>query len=333
MRGLMERRLYLISVAMVVAGGLFFACAHLLSRQDSIIFSHEKHAKEEGIGCEECHEEGAQKAIPKEEKCLECHEKAEGKCAQCHKNPKNPQTWQEARLQGLRFSHETHKEVECQKCHKDVLGAKRPSDTETPRMLEVCMSCHRKDFRSIDCKKCHEDMVENPARPTRLFSHDVDFEKRHGLLAKGDERVCAHCHREEFCGMCHSTLDVLPPDIRFGEKVEAGLIHRHDFITRHSIEARQDPNKCMECHRVEQCSSCHQKRKAGGHEPDFMNPSSPNFHGRQARADILACAACHDAGAQSNCVRCHRVGGAGGSPHPAGFKGDKSHGVCRACHQ
>jgi len=333
MRGLLRRKIIAVAGAISIAGGLFFACAHLFTKEDSILFSHQIHVKQESIECAECHSGGAHKEIPKEAKCMECHEKVEGKCGQCHKNPKHPQTWQDTRFPGLRFSHETHEGVGCEKCHADVLRANRPSETETPRMLQVCMSCHRRDFRNIDCKRCHADLSENPLRPTRLFSHDADFEKRHGLLAKGDHRVCAHCHREEFCGTCHSTLDVLPPDIKFGEKVGAGLIHRHDFITRHSIEARQDPNKCMECHRVEECSSCHLKRKVGGHPPDFMNPASPNFHGRAARLDILACAACHDAGSQTNCILCHRVGGAGGNPHPSGFGGDKSHGVCKACHR
>jgi len=51
-----------------------------------------------------------------------------------------------------------------------------------------------------------------------------------------------------------------------------------------------------------------------------------------------SCASCHDQGAQSNCVQCHKVGGIGGDPHPPGFRSRhnlneaRSDGRCVACH-
>ncbi len=330
-------------VGTLVGLGVVFACAGLTRREDRIRFSHETHVQQQGIECLECHADIQEStrvmvsSLPKEAKCLECHDKQEGQCGQCHANPKEPRTWESTRVGGVTFSHVTHIEVvegRCEECHSDVRTARSPGETRTPRMLEVCMNCHRQDFREIRCRSCHEDLIENPVRPVRLFSHDADFRKRHAELAKGDERVCAHCHRQDFCADCHSRLEVLVPDLKWSERVDRDLPHRHDYLTRHPIEAHADPSRCWTCHNPAQCNACHQARKAGGHPPEWMNPASPAFHGLEARRDIVACAACHDQGAASNCVKCHKVGGPGGNPHPPGWgwRLDRASPMCRTCH-
>jgi hypothetical protein len=74
------------------------------------------------------------------------------------------------------------------------------------------------------------------------------------------------------------------------------------------------------------------------HPPGFSFPGSPDFHGPAARRDIASCASCHDQGAASNCVSCHRVGGIGGNPHPASWlarhdaREIAGNGMCLACH-
>jgi len=73
------------------------------------------------------------------------------------------------------------------------------------------------------------------------------------------------------------------------------------------------------------------------HPADWMNPVSPNNHGLAARRNIVSCAGCHDRGVSSNCVLCHRVGGAGGNPHPGGRPRGReseknSNKMCRICH-
>ena len=74
------------------------------------------------------------------------------------------------------------------------------------------------------------------------------------------------------------------------------------------------------------------------HGADVMKPGTPGFHGNQARRAINRCASCHDQGAQSNCVRCHKVGELGGNPHPTGFSWRGQSTACRenvmcgACH-
>jgi hypothetical protein len=63
--------------------------------------------------------------------------------------------------------------------------------------------------------------------------------------------------------------------------------------------------------------------------------STSNEHGRAARRDIASCAACHDQGAASNCVRCHKVGAFGGSPHPPGWRSSQPTTAesCAICHR
>ena len=77
------------------------------------------------------------------------------------------------------------------------------------------------------------------------------------------------------------------------------------------------------------------------HPPGWVLPGSGagGFHGDEARRNITSCAACHDQGAQSNCISCHKVGGVGGDPHPGGFRMKhtlaeaRSDGRCTACHR
>jgi hypothetical protein len=205
------------------------------------------------------------------------------------------------------------------------------------------MSCHRKDFRAIGCRRCHDDLVENPSRPASLFDHDAAFRKRHGSLAKGDEKVCAHCHRPSECAECHSRLRPIGPEKLHSERVDRDLVHRGDYLTRHPIEARLEPDRCLKCHSMSQCQACHDQRRISARNPKagtphpagWMSPASSGFHGDKARRDIVSCATCHDQGAASNCIPCHKVGGAGGSPHAGGWrpKGGKGDVPCRYCHR
>ena len=153
--------------------------------------------------------------------------------------------------------------------------------------------------------------------------------------------VCDHCHRESDCATCHSRHIELVPSERESDKVEMRFVHRAGFEVRHALEARQDQARCLKCHRTEHCSGCHESRHVAGagaesrHPVGWMTPGDRNFHGRKARREITMCAACHDQGASSNCVACHKVGGPGGSPHPPGWDSrlEKSSESCSPCHR
>ncbi|MBM4394915.1 MAG: hypothetical protein FJ087_04415 [Deltaproteobacteria bacterium] len=349
-----RRRRIAAIVGTLLVAGLIVACASLVRRDDRIRFSHKLHVKDQELSCDSCHDEVMKSERlsgpmwPKEAKCLECHEKEEGKCGLCHVDPGRPRTWKHVRTPGVSFSHATHVEVtegRCEPCHAGVAQREAPSEADRPIPHDACMSCHRAEFRKIECRKCHEDMVENPSRPTQFFSHDGDFMLRHGTLANGDEQVCAHCHRQSFCADCHSRTEVLKPSLKHSERPDAPLIHRGDFLARHAIEARLDPSSCAKCHARQECTTCHEARRvtpgSGGRfthgvaarEWASDDPSDPNLHSRDARVNAAGCAACHDRGPATNCIRCHKVGGAGGNPHPAGWSSWQKDGpMCRWCH-
>ncbi len=345
----MRRGLWAVAAACLVLVTVY-ACASLVRREDHIRFSHKEHIANQGLDCKDCHAEVIDSTrlgfgVPKEAKCMECHEKVEGKCGQCHTDPARPGTWADGHRIGVTYSHKDHLArpgVTCATCH----GAKAETVAPAQRSNlghETCMSCHRKDYRKIDCKMCHSDLVENPSAPLNLFSHDGDFLKRHGVLARGDDAVCSHCHKQTDCSDCHNRLDPLTPAFRNAERVDKSLVHRADFLTRHPIEARADSNTCTSCHSVTQCTTCHEKARIAQSAQGFdrasphpqgwtLDRASPNFHGREARRDIVACASCHDRGATSNCVTCHKPGGIGGKPHPNGWMGSQDGPACRACH-
>lgn len=346
-----QRGIVGVSIGLV----LLVACASLVRREDRIKFSHKEHVGAQELACEDCHaavmesDRIDKSLLPAEAACMECHEKEDDGCGMCHEDAKKPKTWQYDRVESVVFSHKTHLEVtegSCDPCHKGVADKSAPHEMARPMSHDVCGECHRDDFKDIGCQKCHEDLHENPSRPVSLFNHDASFMERHGTLAKGDQDVCAHCHKPDDCSDCHNRLHIQLPDLRLSEQVGKELVHRGDYLTRHSFDARTDPTSCYRCHTQNQCSTCHEKMNVGqsaagwdrpSPHPDgwSMDTSSSNFHGDVARRDILSCAACHDKGASSNCVTCHKVGGiAKTSPHGSNWVTtmDRSDAMCQSCH-
>jgi hypothetical protein len=136
----------------------------------------------------------------------------------------------------------------------------------------------------------------------------------------------------------------LNPATLYPDKLDAKFPHRNDFLTRHPIEARLDEKKCLSCHKPKDCASCHKDRGVSYqtaqnkyHPTGWLNPSSPDFHGPKVRHSALQCASCHDQGANSNCIACHKVGAMAGnkSPHPPEFKSkmDINNEPCSFCHR
>ena len=163
---------------------------------------------------------------------------------------------------------------------------------------------------------------------------------RRGLQARSQARSCQQCHADSSCSECHSQVAPTVNARLFPEAVERPLLHRGDWRTVHAIEARADGDTCLRCHQPRQCVRCHEQHGlvsgvAGGrapHPPGWATPGGA-FHGDEARLQIESCAACHDQGAASNCVRCHRVGGIGGNPHPPGWDNeDVGEPMCQICH-
>jgi hypothetical protein len=364
----MNRHLLLriAAVAAVVIGTP--ACAYLFGSwgggtpavavTDAIKFSHKKHVVDESLACTDCHE-GVQDStgldkgrfMPLEAKCMDCHDKTDENCTMCHVRPDKPTTWVDTRFPDLRFDHKKHlaglaaQNIKgCDTCHADVTKATKVSETARPRMFETCLKCHERDFRKENCVNCHTKLTDMKQRPLTVFDHGADWLRRHGAAAKGGEAVCSHCHAEPSCTECHARNNPIRPSLLHLDGADKAFMHRGDWLPRHSIEARLDGKACLACHTENSCVTCHDRlgiasATQGGpnpHPPGWLTPGSKDNHGTAARRDALSCAACHDRGAASNCVTCHKSGGPGGNPHPPGWQSDldrRSATGCIPCHR
>lgn len=332
--------------------------------QERMTFSHKKHVVGEEVECGDCHGAVAESTslqgkrhMPKEEACMSCHDRADD-CTKCHKDPKAPQRWADRRMNGIVFSHKAHMQrklpggkngegegATCFTCHTTVKTATSIGQDARPEMFAVCGQCHQKDFSREGCQRCHTNLVDNNREPLSMFAHTGDWLERHGAAAHGSVTVCAHCHTESTCAGCHARTNPMIARVSLLNPTEVGrrTHHRGDWLARHSIEARLDPARCLSCHQESRCLDCHQQRKVASHKigqgsphpAGWMTPGAPRSHGSEARANPLACASCHDRGAESNCVTCHRVGGSGGTPHPPGWRSSlnkTSSPACVPCH-
>jgi hypothetical protein len=315
-------------------------------------FPHEKHG---GFECTDCHTgiikstQLGDSRLPGVAKCEECHDRSTPEDKAKFNPPKRP-----PREYELRFDHAAHlarvPKSDCGACHKSLPDPGQPWKTTPP--MSACTTCHNHatDFAQSRCTPCHVSLRRFPLKPVTEMAHRGNWVKEHGKLAKASAESCAACHEQTYCATCHTTTtNALRPEIRFPERVETDFIHRADFVSRHFIEANADPASCRKCHGSYFCDSCHREQGLSSrgpvsgtvparipHPTDWMDagPGGRSKHGEAARANIVACAACHDQGAQSWCITCHKVGvNPGLNIHPPGFKPtDKSKPVCRACH-
>jgi hypothetical protein len=339
------------AVVMLLLGGAVFAGSPI-----QINPNHAGHAKA-GLECLTCHEPifdvtalGQPGVLPKEKVCLGCHkkEKEEGKCGMCHIRADKPGTYIKKEPY-LIFNHAKHleKNDKCEVCHL-TLPAKGQLDKPVPPM-KTCLGCHPHDqqFANGQCYACHLDLTHFPLKPTTAFSHQGNFTRAHPPIARSVSASCDACHEQLFCADCHAARTrPMKPEELHPERVDRNFIHWGDFLTRHSIEARGNEAACQKCHTVSFCSDCHRKQRLtpdssnplNPHPAGWLTPGSPSFHGTAARHDIVSCAGCHDQGAASNCVSCHRVGGPGGNPHPSGFTSKhppseiNKNSMCLSCH-
>ena len=348
-----------------IGGGILTvaACATTLKYHEDLLseklnFSHQRHLSE--ADCGDCHGGVEGDLGPTQGKyvgrgdhggCVECHEvDDETACKSCHLSD-DYQVELPHKDRKLKFAHAQHADVEggCETCHAGVKTATKPGLSLVPGH-DTCKTCHAEAYEKAQCTLCHQDLHRQGLRPTSVAAHDGDFLKRHGKFAQ-DTEPCMACHDQTYCSECHAQTTALTQPIRFPEKIEGNFIHRGDWIARHASSARTDSSTCSQCHGTAFCVSCHELNGLAAvgpvstptalqqvHGPGFMNPTSPDFHGRQARRNISKCASCHDRGAMSNCVDCHRVGGVGGNPHPREFNWTdkandcRNNGMCAACH-
>ncbi len=340
----------------LLGGVLLTACASFVgifvSQQDTIRVPHARHTKAE-VECISCHETIFDSTnletqdFPNEKKCFECHkeEKKTGNCAFCHTNVERPAKLP-VRVRDLKMNHTEHLErvkEDCGVCHKAL---PEPFRTEgmSPSM-DSCLTCHehKAQYDAGKCDVCHKDLTRFKLKPIADFSHRGDWVKNHKTEARSAGANCETCHEQTFCSECHAKTVAVKVSFLMPERVDRTFIHRNDFISRHMVEARADESSCQRCHGLNFCQACHAQNALKPGSSTTLDPHPAGFgeglkHGPAARQDIVSCASCHDQGAASNCVQCHRVGGPAGNPHPPTWMVRHSkeeigrNAMCQVCH-
>ncbi len=302
------------------------------------------------LTCLSCHVNVERKpgtvAHPSSKNCAECHE---GNHAKIEKSLVAPRTAAAQQATAILFDHDEHLAMDaiggqCISCHAGLVS--QTGGAAFPPMGQ-CFECHehQRQWDRGECTPCHRISDLKTLFPRTFLRHGVGWDRQHGTEALKTTVQCAQCHTTESCDDCHDVSQGLTIEARKAENVDRDFIHPADFITRHAMEASAQPARCLSCHRTETCDSCHQARgiSAGRlnavnpHPPGWMGPNgrAMNHHGRAARRDILSCASCHDQGPNTNCIDCHRVGGIGGNPHPAGWRSSRTPDalMCSYCHE
>jgi hypothetical protein len=246
---------------------------------------------------------------------------------------------------GWRADHTAAGQESCANCHAVSTATELP--IATPGHA-TCLGCHEHEqqYAMADCDTCHQSFQEMPLEAIAEFDHTGNWLARHGQMAHSAGSACVQCHQETQCDDCHTAVPSAAPARLFPEQTDRELLHRGDFLASHPIEARTQPEMCVRCHSSQSCEDCHAVSGVTElsidplqvHPAGWMEPASVDFHGPQARLQTVACASCHDQGAESNCVDCHAVGGLGGNPHPSGWTdrfaideaGDNA--MCQICH-
>jgi hypothetical protein len=332
---------------------LLVACASVLGIRSSNArpFEHRAHVTR-GVACTSCHarvaRSGADAApdLPDERSCRSCHAQPHDPrpCSGCHGRPEDRRHAAMAK-EHLAFSHRDHAATaagSCTRCHGSVLSQDAPL---TPPMA-TCLRCHehRQQWAARACTPCHRNLEDEQVRPSSHLPHGESFLGRHGLAAAGARDLCGSCHAESECAGCHGvSTPGLPSTLRFDQPQRPDM-HPAGFAARHALEAGVDPALCASCHREPSfCRDCHARRgllevttaRGSPHPADWTSTDpARNRHGEEARRNPVSCASCHGGEGEALCVGCHRVGGPGGSPHPAGFSSSKppSERPCRLCH-
>lgn len=339
-------------LAVLVAVLLAAACARGLLTG----FNHRAHLAEMACGgegqpqclsCTSCHQgrvgEHDTFAPPGAQSCTSCHKDGEEKW----RHAVRPAISTVPQGKKIVFAHDPHlqqKELkgQCVKCHAGAVGVHGGPPLFPP--MATCLSCHRhqEQFEAGNCTGCHRPGDLRALKPVSFLSHDGAWMKRHGDMAKAEGKMCATCHAQTACDACHEASRPVRAALVDPLALERRYPHRFDFLSRHALESRSQPGTCFTCHARTECDACHASRGVSGgvrgaqnpHPPGWASGLASNTHGAAARRDIGSCAACHDQGAASNCVQCHKVGGMGGTPHQRGFRSSESMSApaCAPCH-
>ncbi len=225
-----------------------------------LVFSHKLHMSAQGMKCESCHTDIAQKdyvnvsALPKMESCMGCHEgkDAGNDCRTCHTD--------------IRFIKPADHKADFIRTHKQVVAAAGTANCQMCHEEETCSECH--ESGSLQSFKGKGELKPSMApsgtggNSTMLLekAHALDYVFTHRFEAKAKISECQSCHEEEsFCRQCHAENNkVMKPAWHavpnFKNTVDGGM---------HAKLGRKDLQNCTSCHDMENAnptcvtSGCH----------------------------------------------------------------------------
>lgn len=291
----------------LIVGLIFMAVAALLINElfsndtlekynSDLKFSHKQHVSDLEAECEACHPNAAESTsgtddlLPKEAYCLECHEKTEETCIQCH-NSNTPKMLPRIADYNSMFSHKKHADegIKCMECHAGVDSKEKVSDGIHLPSMDNCMNCHETPEDIAGCYSCHnknDNLI--PADHSELWKNN------HGSFAESSNKECSSCHRESYCIQCHLGKNL------FGES------HPPEFMLTHSFSYLARESDCASCHvGLTNCIECHTKI-------NFIKPASHNStpiwlvqHMTEGKINRDLCITCH-APNDPTCIGCHR---------------------------
>lgn len=146
--------------------GLLLATFTLLGADDTIPFSHKKHAPLK-LDCAYCHttaKTGDRANQPEAGTCMTCHiqiARDKPDIARLAALPKTAPIDPERSVYMLAefafFSHARHRtaKLDCQKCHGAVYEMEEVVQV-LPMTMKACVTCHRTMHAATACTKCHE---------------------------------------------------------------------------------------------------------------------------------------------------------------------------------
>jgi hypothetical protein len=358
----MDRRLLAAAAAAALLAGCTARDARPAARADPpFAFPHGPHV-EGDVDCLLCHASIAKAtALEARVRHVALPKKLQEPCSGCHETLPRLAPSPRTREFDVRMDHAAHLArpgVKCTSCHAELPDTGQA--VPPPVSMNACTACHvhQKAFAEARCTPCHVDM-RKLEKPLQAFAHQGDWPRLHGQLARPSAETCAQCHDQTFCADCHAaTTAPGKPSLIFPEELKRDFIHRGDFVSRHMFEADASPASCRRCHGSQFCDACHTQQNwtqrsavtphNNPHPQGWGTPPSPGAkprHAAAARANVVACAGCHDHGADSICVQCHRQGGIASDPvarpngpHPSSFvrrhQGDDKakNAMCLACH-
>jgi hypothetical protein len=220
---------------------------------------------------------------------------------------------------GIRFSHETHKDLGCTDCHTlenghaampghDICSTCHEINMDEPSE-EQCAFCHtREGFEIVPREAFLDDEVKfshqaHEAKQVECATCHIDPDKKM-LPATYLKPFCMDCHGKESpalneCEVCHTEIDR-----------ETIPLHRADMRIQHDApqiwqnvhgrESKVNPQFCALCHdNQDDCQACHQKNPPQDHTMAWKRKT----HGLEASWNRQNCAACHE---EDSCRKCHQ---------------------------